>query len=68
MPDKIKIEILPSGDIKIDTDKISMPSHLNAERFLADVGRLAGGTVTKKHKHGFVEHTHTHSHEQHERA
>lgn len=66
MADTIRISILEDGLIKVDTDRVSTPNHLSAERFLADVCLKAGGAVTKKHKHGFHEHTHEHSHEQHE--
>lgn len=57
MPDTIKITILEDGTIKTETDKVSMPNHQNAEMFLRDVGKLAGGTVERKNKSG---HTHTH--------
>jgi hypothetical protein len=61
MPDTIKITVLEDGTIKTETDKVSMPNHANAEAFLRDIGRLAGGPVTRKAKHGFVlSHTHTH--------
>jgi hypothetical protein len=63
--DKIFISVLPDGTIKTDCDKISQPSHQNAEAFLRDVGRLAGGKVEKKHKHGAAWHTHDHKNEQH---
>ncbi len=58
--DKIKIEILQDGTIKMSADQISMPAHMNAEAFLREIARLAGGTTTIKHKHG---HSHTHGHE-----
>lgn len=60
MPDKITITILDDGTIKSETDKVSMPNHQSAERFLLDVGRLAGGEVTKEHRHGTAWHQHTH--------
>jgi len=60
MPDKIKIEVMPDGLIKVSTDQISLPAHMNAEAFLRSVARLAGGTTTRKAKHG---HSLTHSHE-----
>ncbi len=63
MGDAITISILDDGTIKTETDKVSMPNHQSAERFLLDVGRLAGGTVTKEHKHGGTWHTHAHDHE-----
>lgn len=48
--DNIKITILDDGTIKVETDKISGPNHLNAEQFLREMSRLAGGTVEIKSK------------------
>jgi hypothetical protein len=64
MKDNIIITVLEDGTIKSETDRVSQPNHMSAEAFLRDVGRLAGGTVEKKHKHG---HTH-HHHEQGQEA
>jgi hypothetical protein len=58
--DTIKIQILDDGSFKIETDKVSMPNHANAEAFLRECAKLAGGEITRKGKHG---HTHAHSHE-----
>lgn len=63
MSDTIQIEVLPDGTIKTSTDKVSMPNHANAEAFLRDMAKLAGGPVQRKskpHSHG---HTHAHEHE-----
>lgn len=60
MPDNIQIEVLEDGTIKMSTDKVSMPNHANAEQFLREIARLAGGTSERKAKHG---HSHSHSHE-----
>lgn len=57
MADIIKVTVLEDGTIKTETDAVSMPNHQNAEAFLRDVGKLAGGLVERKQKHG---HTHTH--------
>jgi hypothetical protein len=59
MPDNIKIEIKEDGTIKVDTDRISMPNHSNAEGFLRRIADLVRGKVTVKPKHG---HGHTHTH------
>lgn len=61
MADNIEIEILPDGTIKTSTDKVSMPNHANAEAFLREMARLAGGPTERKRKHGHA-HTHTHDH------
>lgn len=66
MSDKIKIEILPGGIIKTTTDKVSMPNHANAEGFLRDMARMAGGKITRTHRHGGHSHSHNHNHEHHE--
>jgi hypothetical protein len=70
--DCISITVLPDGTIKTDNDGISMPNHQNAEAFLRDIGRLAGGKTTVKmkgthqhlhhalHVHASDGHTHTH--------
>lgn len=73
MSDNIIITVLEDGTIKTETDKVSMPNHANAEAFLRDIGRLAGGPITRKHRHGLSlahahdhhtadGHTHSHSH------
>ena len=65
--DKIEIEILEDGTIKITTDNISPANHLSADQFLREIERLAGGSVTKQknrragqhvHRHAGVEHSH----------
>ena len=64
--DAIEIEILEDGTIKITTDPISGPNHVNAEAFLREMARMAGGETTrtrrsdKTHTHG-----HGHSHDDH---
>ena len=68
MHDKIAITILLDGTIKIETDKISGPNHLSAEKFVKAVRELAGGTTqtTRKaaamQRHDHVHDTRTHSH------
>ena len=66
MYDQMSITILPDGTIKIETNKISGPNHLSAEKFVKAVNELAGGdtTATRKvvamHKH-VLTHTPTHT-------
>ena len=62
MPDKITVEILADGTIKTSTDKISMANHGNAESFIREMFRLAGGSITRKLKHA-IAHLHGHDHE-----
>ena len=65
MSDKMQISILPDGTIKTETDPISAANHSSAEGFLALVGNLAGGPVSRKRKQGATqEHQHEHTHEQ----
>ena len=64
-PDEMQIEVLPDGRIKVLTDKIGVANHHNAESFLREMARLAGGatlTQSKRTGHG---HTHHHDHETH---
>ena len=61
--DTITVTILDDGTLKTETDKISMPSHHNAEMFIREMGRLAGGPVEVKHKHGHTWHSHSQEHE-----
>jgi hypothetical protein len=66
MADTIKVTILEDGTIKIETDKVSMPNHTNAENFLMAITQAAGGTVERERKSGVHTHTHdghTHTHE-----
>lgn len=62
--DEIRIEIMEDGRIKMDSDRISQPSHASAEAFVREVSRLAGGKTERKaktkHSHG---HHGAHSHE-----
>ena len=69
--DTIAIEILDDGTIKVTTDPISGPNHLNAEQFLRLLAELAGGETTRTRRviaslaHVLAAHTHdghTHSH------
>lgn len=50
MPDQMNITILEDGTIKVETDKISGANHLNAESFLREMSKLAGGQVTTRRK------------------
>lgn len=64
MADVIEIEVLEDGTIKTSTNKVSMPNHANAEAFLRDMARMAGGEVERKRKTGHAHHDH-HGHEHH---
>lgn len=64
--DKIRIKVLEDGTIKMDTDKISMPNHVNAEAFIREVITLSGGKAERKHKHGGVAHSHEQGDHEHQ--
>jgi len=54
--DKINIEILEDGQLKITTEGISSVNHCSADELLKMISDLMGGTSTKtKTRHG---HTH----------
>ena len=60
--DKMKIEILDNGNIKVYTDKISGPNHMNAESFFRFLTEQMGGSQTRVRKN--ASHSHTHEHEE----
>ena len=68
MSDNIRIEILPDGTIRIETDGISAANHVSADEFLNFLEELtAGGRKRRKrertplvHRHGGITHTHNH--------
>ena len=67
MPDKIIVEILEDGTMKIETDSVSMPNHAGAEALLRDMIKDMGGDATRtrkggKHVHGHVHDGHYHEH------
>ena len=61
--DTMKVTILPDGSLKIETDAVSGPNHMNAERFLTDLASAVGGEQHRVRKTG--QHAHTHSHGTH---
>jgi len=58
MPDKMKIEILEDGQIKIETDGFNKEvNHCSASEFLQLIEKLTGGNNTterKKEKYGKI--------------
>lgn len=65
--DVMIISITEEAVIKVDTDRISQPNHMNAASFVNEIARLAGGSTTKTHKHKGAAHLHHHEHgEDHE--
>ena len=66
--DTIEMEILADGTVKITTDPISGANHVGAEALVKEIGRLAGGDMTRARRHNHKhQHNHTHEHDhQHE--
>jgi len=63
--DKLEIEVLADGTLKISTDKVSMPNHANAEALLREIISGMGGKVDRKRKtigHSHNEEGHKHEH------
>ena len=56
--DKLTIEILADGTIKVTTDAVSAPNHTNAEKLLGAIRTAAGGDHTSTVRPG---HAHDHS-------
>lgn len=54
MADTMKIQILPDGSIKVDSDKISGPNHMSAEAFMRELATAGGAKQERKHKHGVL--------------
>jgi len=53
MADKFHIEILPDGQIKIETEGISGANHCSADELMAEIVKMAGGEhTTEKTRHG----------------
>lgn len=48
--DRIEVEILADGTIKITTDKVSAANHANAAQLMREIAELAGGPVTSHRK------------------
>ena len=57
--DKIEIEVLPDGRVKIITDEVSATNHKTADELLAFFKSLMGGDVIIEKRKA----THTHKHE-----
>lgn len=60
--DEIKIEILPDGTLKVETDKVSMANHTTAEKLIDDLVEDMGGEVERERKKHHHDHNHGHNH------
>lgn len=64
--DKMTIEILRDGTIKTTTDEVSPANHDNAEQFLRDIAKLAGGETTREARSDRAHHHHHHHEGEHQ--
>lgn len=63
--DKMEIEVLEDGSIKVSTDRISLPNHGGAEMLIKELVKAAGGEVDRARKSNGTYHSHDghyHSH------
>ncbi len=67
MADRIRITILADGTLKIETDKVSGPNHLSADRLVRSIEEDLGGEaqVEKKKESLLTEHD---THREHDLA
>ena len=52
--DKLDIEVLADGTIKVDSGPVSPQNHMNAEAFMRNMAQACGGKQERKHKQGFT--------------
>jgi len=66
MADRIRVQILPDGRVKISTDEISATNHRSADALLKGIQNELGGETTSERRRGArlteVEHQHAHEH------
>ena len=60
--DKIEVEILDDGSLKITTDKISAANHGSAEILIRELITNAGGDAQRTRKGHAHDHSHEHDH------
>ena len=60
MSDKLVIEILADGTVKVTSDAVSAVTHANAEALLRDIARGCGGETTRVRRSGAHGHAHSH--------
>ena len=59
--DVIKGKILANGMVKLETDRVSAPNHMSADRLIKMFQESLGGETTIERKKAHV-HTHDHDH------
>lgn len=63
--DKIEIEVLADGSIKISTDRISPANHASASNLVREIQKMAGGPTKTQRKPGVPAHSHQHGQHHH---
>lgn len=67
--DTLRVTVLPDGTLKVETDAVSMPNHMSAERLLLELAKAQGGESKRErlphHHHHTHAHTHDHEHDHH---
>lgn len=64
--DKIKVEILKDGTVKVTTDPISAANHVSADAFVQMLSQKLGGETEVERRHDHHEHGHLHQEEEQE--
>ena len=52
--DKMTVEVLEDGTLKIDSGAVSPQNHMSAEAFMRNTAQACAGKQERKHKHGFL--------------
>lgn len=60
--DTIDIEVLPDGTLKLTTDRISGPNHVNAEALVRNIHADRGGQAARVRRSGALRHVHVGKH------
>lgn len=60
--DRLVIEILDDGSVKVETDEISGANHMSADQVLDFLARKLGGETSKARKHQGHVHAGEHLH------
>ena len=60
MTDRMRITLLPGGLVKIETDQVTGPNHLSADRLIRSLEQDLGGEtqVERKRQGVLLEHDH----------
>jgi len=60
MSDKLTVDILSDGTVKVTTDPVSPANHANAEALLRDIARGCGGETSRTRRPNAIGHVHSH--------